>query len=240
MLVPGVSLGLNAFIIAVVAVCLPWAVWVRRLSEAARGQEILAFSPAAIEGIDPAIVDTMRFRRGEDSVMGLPEGKALLYGEDSAAVASAADHLLATLRTNGRLIDGRAVPDPRERASLWRVRDGRARGCPPDWLAEVNPGLPGRTPPSLPRICQSTSRTSSPCWPGTGSRASCTATSAPVACTSASPAIAARMPAVPSSSHFPARLRSLIARRRYGPADGSYRAQLRCSPPKGPSGICGN
>lgn len=99
--------------------------------EAARDiQEILAFSPAAIEGIDEAIVDTMRFRRGEDSVMGLPEGKAWLYvdldGEDPAAVASAADQLLATLRRNGRLIDGRAVPDPRERASLWRVREDGA------------------------------------------------------------------------------------------------------------------
>ena len=99
--------------------------------EAARDiQEILTFSPAAVEGIDEAIVDTMRFRRGEDSVLGLPEGKAWLYvdldGENPAAVASEADRLLATLRLNGRLVDGRAVPDPGERASLWRVREDGA------------------------------------------------------------------------------------------------------------------
>jgi FAD/FMN-containing dehydrogenase/Fe-S oxidoreductase len=99
--------------------------------EAARDiQEILTFSPAAVEGIDEAIVDTMRFRRGEDSVQGLPEGKAWLYvdldGDDPAAVASEADRLLATLRQSGRLLDGRAVPDPGERASLWRVREDGA------------------------------------------------------------------------------------------------------------------
>jgi len=99
--------------------------------EAARDiQDILPFSPAAVEGIDEAIVDTMRFRRGEDSVLGLPEGKAWLYvdldGDDPAAVASEADRLLATLRLNGRLLDGRSVPDPVERASLWRVREDGA------------------------------------------------------------------------------------------------------------------
>ena len=99
--------------------------------EAARDiREILPFSPAAVEGIDEAIVDTMRFRRGEDSVLGLPEGKAWLYvdldGDDPAVVAAEADRLLATLRKNGRLVDGRAVPDPAERASLWRVREDGA------------------------------------------------------------------------------------------------------------------
>ncbi|APX04311.1 FAD-binding and (Fe-S)-binding domain-containing protein [Arthrobacter sp. QXT-31] len=103
----------------------------RDVVEAARDiEEILRFSPAAVEGIDEAIVETMRFRRGEDSVQGLPEGKAWLYvdldGDDPAVVAAEADRLLATLRNNGRLVEGRAVPNPVERASLWRVREDGA------------------------------------------------------------------------------------------------------------------
>ena len=99
--------------------------------EAARDiQDILPFSPAAIEGIDEAIVETMRYRRGEDSVLGLPEGKAWLYvdldGDDPALVALEAERLLETLRSNGRLVDGRVVPNPVERASLWRVREDGA------------------------------------------------------------------------------------------------------------------
>lgn len=91
---------------------------------------ILEYSPAAIEGIDEAIVKTMQFRRGADSVLGLPRGKAWLYvdldGDDPAQVRAQADELLERLRGNGRLIDGRVVPDPVERASLWRVREDGA------------------------------------------------------------------------------------------------------------------
>ncbi|WP_205484651.1 FAD-binding and (Fe-S)-binding domain-containing protein [Arthrobacter sp. Alg241-R88] len=91
---------------------------------------ILKFSPAAVEGIDEAIVDTMRLRRGADSVLGLPQGKAFLYvdldGEDSARVAQEAERLLERLKANGRLIDGRTVPDLVQRATLWRVREDGA------------------------------------------------------------------------------------------------------------------
>ncbi len=91
---------------------------------------ILEFSPAAVEGIDEAIVDTMRFRRGEGAVLGLPEGKAWLYvdldGDDPAEVGAQADRLLARLTENGRLVAGRPVPDATERASLWRVREDGA------------------------------------------------------------------------------------------------------------------
>ncbi|WP_298254666.1 FAD-binding and (Fe-S)-binding domain-containing protein [uncultured Arthrobacter sp.] len=108
-------------------VCLGYA----DVVEAARDiGTILEFSPAAVEGIDEAIVDTMRFRRGEDAVLGLPEGKAWLYvdldGEDPAAVEAEAGRLLARLRENGRLVAGRPVPDAVERASLWRVREDGA------------------------------------------------------------------------------------------------------------------
>ena len=108
-------------------VCLGYA----DVVEAARDIEtILEFSPAAVEGIDEAIVDTMRFRRGAGSVTGLPAGKAWLYvdldGDDPASVQAAADRLLARLQENGRLIEGRPVPDAVERASLWRVREDGA------------------------------------------------------------------------------------------------------------------
>ncbi|MFE4196643.1 FAD-binding and (Fe-S)-binding domain-containing protein [Paenarthrobacter sp. NPDC056912] len=93
-------------------------------------ETILEFSPAAVEGIDEAIVDTMRARRGADSVLGLPHGKAFLYvdldGENPEDVAQEATRLLERLAGNGRLVDGRAVPDTMERATLWRVREDGA------------------------------------------------------------------------------------------------------------------
>ncbi|MCD1145325.1 FAD-binding oxidoreductase [Kocuria sp. LUK] len=91
---------------------------------------ILEFSPAAVEGTDEAIVETMRFRRGADSVLGLPAGRAWLFvdldGDDPGTVAEQAERLLERLAGNGRLVEGRAVPDPVARASLWRVREDGA------------------------------------------------------------------------------------------------------------------
>ncbi|MFJ4027531.1 FAD-binding and (Fe-S)-binding domain-containing protein [Paenarthrobacter sp. NPDC089989] len=91
---------------------------------------ILRFNPAAVEGTDEAIVATMRHRRGPDSVLGLPEGRAWLFvdldGDDMDAVRSQAELLLARLAENGRLVQGRAAADPAERASLWRVREDGA------------------------------------------------------------------------------------------------------------------
>lgn len=93
-------------------------------------ETILEFSPAAVEGIDEAIVDTMRVRRGADSVLGLPRGKAFLYvdldGGNPGDVAREADRLIERLLANGRLVEGRAVPDATERATLWRVREDGA------------------------------------------------------------------------------------------------------------------
>jgi FAD/FMN-containing dehydrogenase/Fe-S oxidoreductase len=91
---------------------------------------ILEFSPAAVEGTDEAIVETMRHRRGPDSVLGLPEGRAWLFvdldGDDLESVRAQADQLLTRLAANSRLVQGRAAADPAERASLWRVREDGA------------------------------------------------------------------------------------------------------------------
>ncbi len=91
---------------------------------------ILEFSPAAIEGIDEKIVETMQFRRGPDSVRGLPSGNAWLYvdldGDDPAEVEDKAHRLLDRLKELGRLKDGRVVADPAERRTLWRVREDGA------------------------------------------------------------------------------------------------------------------
>ncbi|HEY8294289.1 MAG TPA: FAD-binding and (Fe-S)-binding domain-containing protein [Micrococcaceae bacterium] len=91
---------------------------------------ILEFRPAAIEGIDEAIVATMRQRRGADSVSGLPAGKAWLYvdldGENDDDVAAQAKRLLETLQRHGHVLEGRVVPDLKDRASLWRVREDGA------------------------------------------------------------------------------------------------------------------
>ncbi|MDR6438665.1 FAD/FMN-containing dehydrogenase/Fe-S oxidoreductase [Paenarthrobacter nicotinovorans] len=91
---------------------------------------ILEFSPAAVEGTDEAIVDTMRHRRGPNSVLGLPEGRAWLFvdldGDDINSVRAQAELLLTRLAQDGRLVQGRLAPDPAERASLWRVREDGA------------------------------------------------------------------------------------------------------------------
>ncbi|MCL8011327.1 FAD-binding and (Fe-S)-binding domain-containing protein [Streptomyces sp. AS02] len=92
--------------------------------------EILRRHPTAVEGMDEAIVATMRARRGPDSVTGLPEGRAWLYveldGDDQAAVDARAAELLDVLRAQGRMTGGRVVHSPAERRSLWRVREDGA------------------------------------------------------------------------------------------------------------------
>ncbi|MFF6785797.1 FAD-linked oxidase C-terminal domain-containing protein [Streptomyces sp. NPDC012510] len=92
--------------------------------------EILRWSPSAVEGMDEAIVATMRVRRGPDSVTGLPEGRAWLYveleGDDQAAVNGRAAELLDALKVRGRMTGGRVVETPAERRSLWRVREDGA------------------------------------------------------------------------------------------------------------------
>ncbi|MFI7699606.1 FAD-binding and (Fe-S)-binding domain-containing protein [Nonomuraea sp. NPDC049480] len=100
--------------------------------------EILNWSPTAVEGMDEAIVGTMRARRGPGSVTGLPDGRAWLYVEldddvgdggapdVTAAVAARARDLLGVLRSRGRLVAGRVVESDAERRSLWRVREDGA------------------------------------------------------------------------------------------------------------------
>ncbi|MFF6780536.1 FAD-linked oxidase C-terminal domain-containing protein [Streptomyces sp. NPDC012510] len=92
--------------------------------------EILRWNPTAVEGMDEAIVATMRARRGPDSVTGLPDGRAWLYveldGDDQDAVNARAAELLDVLRTHGRMTGGRVVASAAERRSLWRVREDGA------------------------------------------------------------------------------------------------------------------
>ncbi|UUU29206.1 FAD-binding oxidoreductase [Streptomyces sp. CA-210063] len=92
--------------------------------------EILRWNPTAVEGMDEAIVATMRARRGPDSVTGLPEGRAWLYveldGDDRTAVDARAAELLDVLKAQGRTTGGRVVRTPAERRSLWRVREDGA------------------------------------------------------------------------------------------------------------------
>ncbi|MCO6003697.1 FAD-binding oxidoreductase [Actinoallomurus purpureus] len=91
---------------------------------------ILRHRPTAVEGMDEAIVATMRHRRGPDAVTGLPEGKAWLYveldGDDVGAAGRRAAALLAELRSTGRMTAGQVGDDLAERRSLWRVREDGA------------------------------------------------------------------------------------------------------------------
>ncbi|MBF4768775.1 FAD-binding oxidoreductase [Nocardioides agariphilus] len=99
--------------------------------EAARDvPTILRYSPAAVEGIDVTIVETMRARRGPDSVAALPDGRAWLFvdldGENSEAVAARGGELIAELGELGRLVDSLGVSDADARKGLWRVREDGA------------------------------------------------------------------------------------------------------------------
>lgn len=91
---------------------------------------ILEFSPAAVEGIDDNIAQTMEYRRGPESVRGLPAGNAWLYvdldGADMAEVQDKAARLLEALDGLGRVKEGRIVTDPADRTALWRVREDGA------------------------------------------------------------------------------------------------------------------
>ena len=104
---------------------------------------LLEYDPAAVEGIDEAIVATMRWRRGADAVSGMPAGVAWLYvdldGDSGETVQARAAELLDRLRRAGRLVDGAIVPDPVERAALWRVREDGA-GLSARLAPEVAPG----------------------------------------------------------------------------------------------------
>ncbi|MFJ9544187.1 FAD-binding and (Fe-S)-binding domain-containing protein [Streptomyces sp. NPDC101225] len=103
----------------------------RDVVEAARDvPAILGHRPTAVEGMDEAIVATLRHRRGPEAVTGLPEGAAWLYVELDGADQDDADRraaaLLAELRAEERMVAGRVVEDPAERRSLWRVREDGA------------------------------------------------------------------------------------------------------------------
>jgi FAD/FMN-containing dehydrogenase/Fe-S oxidoreductase len=91
---------------------------------------ILEASPAAVEGLDRAIVEVLRARRGDSAAQGLPAGDAWLLvefeGDDPEALRTDAERLLKALREDGRLLDGRVVDDPGLRSALWRVREDGA------------------------------------------------------------------------------------------------------------------
>ncbi len=101
------------------------------LIDAARDVEtILRYAPAAVEGIDELIVDTMRARRGSDSVADLPVGHAWLYvdldGDDVDEISGRGRELLREVYEHGRVLDAREVRDPVARKKLWRVREDGA------------------------------------------------------------------------------------------------------------------
>ncbi|MDO5698171.1 MAG: FAD-binding and (Fe-S)-binding domain-containing protein [Dermatophilus congolensis] len=110
---------------------------------------ILEYDPAAVEGIDDLILATMRWRRGPDAVVGMPRGSAWLYvdldGDAPAQVRARADDLIARLTEAGRLVEGKVVPDPVERAVLWRVREDGA-----GLSSRLAPGLVSGRPESWP------------------------------------------------------------------------------------------
>jgi FAD/FMN-containing dehydrogenase/Fe-S oxidoreductase len=126
-----VVVGVTVSLVQVPPAALLVALGYDTIVDAARDiPEILRSDPAAVEGIDETIVATMRARRGDRSVTGLPDGRAWLFvdieGDDADAVTRAASDLVERLATSGHTVDGRVVRDRSERAALWRVREDGA------------------------------------------------------------------------------------------------------------------
>ncbi|MFM6974464.1 MAG: FAD-binding and (Fe-S)-binding domain-containing protein [Agromyces sp.] len=91
---------------------------------------ILRTRPSAIEGLDSAIVDIMRERRGAASVQKLPAGRAYLMIEFSADTILAAERhceeLIEQLSAQQRLVDYVIVTEPLDREQLWSIRENGA------------------------------------------------------------------------------------------------------------------
>ena len=126
---------------------------------------ILAAKPSAVEGLDVAIVDIMRHRRGAASVDSLAKGNAFLMvefpGDTIEQATVACRRLLEKLHAGGRVVDHSIVTDPDERAKLWRVREDGA-GLSSRRIDGVQTGRAGRTR----RLPQNASQTISPtCCP---------------------------------------------------------------------------
>ena len=113
------------------------------LIDAARDvPRLLTYSPSAIEAIDEAIVETMRLRRGADSVPSLPDGKAWLFVEFTDTVATADPPAVAReLLSTGNAISSQVPTDASSRSALWRVREDGA-GLASN-LADGTRGKPG-------------------------------------------------------------------------------------------------
>ena len=145
-IVVGARMSLVAKPASALLVCLGYADVV---DAAADVTTILEYDPAAVEGIDDLILATMRWRRGDDAVVGMPRGGAWLYvdldGDDPALVRVRAEELIVRLSEAGRLVEGKIVPDPVERAVLWRVREDGA-----GLSSRLAPGLVTGRPESWP------------------------------------------------------------------------------------------
>lgn len=91
---------------------------------------MLAARPSAIEGLDGAIVDIVRARRGPQSVEALPEGNAYVIVEFSGPEVEDArlscEQLGAELLALGRARDVIVETHPERRTKLWRVREDGA------------------------------------------------------------------------------------------------------------------
>ncbi|WP_018156755.1 FAD-binding and (Fe-S)-binding domain-containing protein [Demetria terragena] len=88
--------------------------------------EQLPFGPVAVEGLDRRIIDVLTRRRGPDAVPPLPRGDGWLLveltGDDPGEVQARAEALCAAADA----VEARIVNDPKEAASIWRVREDGA------------------------------------------------------------------------------------------------------------------
>jgi len=93
---------------------------------------LLPHGLVACEGLDRRIVDVVRARRGESAVPALPRGSGWLLAE----LAGEPDEIGAALPgliADGSALEALVVPDPKDAAAIWRIREDGA-------------GLSARTP----------------------------------------------------------------------------------------------
>ena len=87
--------------------------------------DLLPHQPVALEGLDAAMVDLFRSRRGPGAVPGLPRGGGWLFAETAGDTPEEAAAAARKLAAAGGCLDSAVYTGP-QAAALWRIREDGA------------------------------------------------------------------------------------------------------------------